>query len=178
MIFIIGLILFLSLRVSGALEKNSRADADFNPGPAIHEVSGEIVAINDQNVALEIDGVVFQLKYAPRPRIYCNGKVAIWKALLPVAAGAFFEGRAVLNSKNEVLIIEGYYYGKECIVRSCFHRSEHSYLELVSVEDQRMLKAELKEGARLPLGNWCNPGQLIFAVFNRAGQVRAVYLPD
>jgi hypothetical protein len=144
----------------------------------VHEIEGEILAINTDILIISEAGVDFKLKIAPQVKIYCNGLMASWTALRPITVQAFFDADVVLNGQNQVVLINGYYQGEECIIQGWWKNNEQICLQLKSSNDLHTKRRLIERGAILPKGHWLQMGQLVYILYNMAGNVRGVYLPD
>jgi hypothetical protein len=178
-LILINLILIMAMNLPAVTVTAQNAyKANGIPRIGLHELEGEVVAIDAGEVIICKLGVCFRLKMAPKAKITCNGLVSAWQSLRPVTPQAFFNARAVLNGLNQVIVLDGFYQGEECIIRGWRSGDEQLCLRLTSMVDHRNKWRFVKSDARLPTENWLTTGQEIYVLYDRVGQVRGVYLPD
>lgn len=151
-----------------------------NPGSVLLE--GEIIGINHWEILiipLTAKNDIFRLKLAQETKFYCNGIDSEWVALKPVAPEAYFEAQVLMNGETEVIAVNAFYYGKECIVNKSFQGQDQLFLELIAALSGEVFVSPVAKEARLPLGEgWRQAGQVIYVLFNREEEIRAVFLPD
>lgn len=145
-------------------------------------LKGEIIDINHHEVVVnpynEKDDV-YRLKLVRDTKFYCNGIGSEWEALIPVAPEAYFEARIIINGQTEVIAVNAFYYGEECIVGKFFQNQGKSIIELISALSEEVFVAQVNQNARLPKGeNWKQEGQIVYILFNEEEEIRAVFLPD
>ncbi|HBE77444.1 MAG TPA: hypothetical protein DDW65_06620 [Firmicutes bacterium] len=169
---------------------NVLAGSRFKLPTGTHEIQGEIIEINAGTVTLYTSGINFQFRLAAQAKFYCNGYSACWQALRPVTSNAFFESRTIINERNEVIFIEGFYIGEECIIDGWQKIDGALYLRLLSVEREQEEEKEKDQeqgkirwtcvsgSALFPKEDWLIVGQLIFVLYDRENKIRRVYLPD
>lgn len=144
----------------------------------VHQIEGELIAIDSTNVIIFKSGVSFKLKMAPQAKILCNDLFSSWQSLRPITPQAFFDCRIILNALNQVILLDGYYRGEECIILKWQFDKEGLFLYLTSMVDQQNKWLFVISDARLPVEQWLATGQVIYVLYNRDGQIRGVYLPD
>jgi hypothetical protein len=115
-LFIIFLLTTNSSLVTLA-SQNSGKDEDDQLIQSAHRIDGEIIAIDDDFVTIFKYGISYKLKMAPQVKIICNSQPSSWMSLKPVTSQAFFDGFVVLNELNQVILVDGYYKGEECIIK-------------------------------------------------------------
>jgi hypothetical protein len=143
-----------------------------------HEIEGEIIDICPNMVVVNNSGVNFQFKLATQVKIFCNGYSACWQALKPIMSNSFFETRLVLNERNQVIIMDGFYRGEECLIQGWWENNRQLYLQLSPVDNEMVQLKCVTKNAILPKDRWLNVGQLVFVLYSRGDEVRGVYLPD
>lgn len=151
--------------------------------PDLILLKGEIVGINREGISVQpltVDNGIYQLKLAQNTKFFCNGIPSQWEALKPVAADAYFEAQLLVNrEKTEVIAVNAYYYGEECVIKNCFRNQGKLTVELVSVHSEATFSYPVNQAARLPAGeNWRREGQVVYILFNCQEEIRAVFLPD
>lgn len=144
----------------------------------LREIYGEIIGITPLQVNVDMGAFYCKFKLSSRIRIYCNGMAANWEALLPITKDARFEAKILVNKQNEVVRLEGFYKGEECVIQSWHWDQGRLKLELVSVETQKLNFAFLSKNPRLPDGQWLSSEQVVYILYNRQGEIRAIFLPD
>lgn len=144
--------------------------------------TGEIIGINEAEILLKLltgDTGVYRFKLNPNTKFFCNGISSQWEALKPIAPGAYFEARVLVNGHMEALAVNGFYYGEECIVKKCYQNQGKLVMELISVITWENLTYYVNERARLPQGeNWKEEGQVVYILYNGTEEIRAVFLPN
>lgn len=146
--------------------------------PEIPEITGEIESITSDTVRIIHDGLVNVYPFSSGTKIICNGAPATWRSLIPITSEAFFEATLSLDNKGRVLMIDGSYQGEEGVIRGWFYYAGQLNLQIHPIEKKQLFCKTVKKGARLPRKGWLHDGQLVFMVYDRNGQIRAVYLPD
>lgn len=146
--------------------------------PEISEITGEIESITSDTVRIIHDGLVNVYPLSSGTKIICNGATATWKSLIPITSEAFFEATLTLDNKGRVLMIDGSYQGEEGVIRGWFYHAGQLNLQIDPVEKKQLSCKTVRKGARLPREGWLHDGQLVFIVYDRIGQIRAIYLPD
>ncbi|TCL61980.1 hypothetical protein EDC14_10299 [Hydrogenispora ethanolica] len=143
------------------------------------EVSGEILGIDRKEVILRTAGGIRRYPLASRLQCYSNGRAALWEALQPVTPSAFYEAQALLDAKNEVVLLNGFYDGGEFVVKGRANASGGYRVTLEPVEGGKTATYGFSPQAALPPGEeWLAEGQILFVLFNFDHAIRAVYLPD
>lgn len=150
--------------------------------PGLVLLKGEICKINSTEIlmtSLSGDNKLYRLKLVSNTRFFCNGIESQWEALLPVVPGAYFEAQVLVNAQREAIMISAFYLGEECVVKKCYQNKGKLIVELISVISDENYSYPLNETARLPTGdNWKQEGQIVFVLYNRLEEIRAVFLPD
>ncbi len=144
----------------------------------IPEITGEIESITSDTVRIIHDGMVNGYPLSSGTKIICNGVTATWKSLIPITSEAFFEATLSLDDRGRVLTIDGSYQGEECVIQGWFYHAGQLNLQIHPIEKKQLSCKAVRRGARLPREGWLHDGQLAFVVYDRIGQIRAVYLPD
>ncbi len=144
----------------------------------VRTISGEIVDITPTIVVLEIAEIRFRFPINQKAVFFCNGLRANWKALTPVYSGAFFEAQVSLDPLNNVILIKGNYDGEECVIKGWAGEGNKLRLELFSPEKQCLKVRIVKEDAHLPESKWLETDQIIYVLYNRSSQIRAVFMPE
>jgi hypothetical protein len=159
---------------------NVLAGSRFKLPTGTHAIQGEIIGINASTVTLYSSGISFRFRLAAQAKFFCNGHNACWQALRPITSNAFFESRTILNDLNEVIFIEGFYIGEECIIDGWQKIEGALYLRLISIEKEKGKPhwTCVSHNALFPKEDWLIVGQLIFVLYNREYKIRRVYLPD
>jgi hypothetical protein len=146
--------------------------------PGHFEIYGEILMISPAEVVIINKEKRFHLKMAPRVQVFCNGYSSVSNALLPVTPEALFEAEVMIDDRNEVILVNGFYYGEACIIKSWEKDNTQFKLRLFSPGSRQTASYLVKSGARIPDGNgWLEEGREIFVLFSMQGGVRAIYLP-
>lgn len=148
--------------------------------PVISPVYGEVVAINSDSVTIHCKEGNRIFKIKPTTRIFCNGMLSTWEALLPVTSNAFFEAEILIDALGDVKSINGYYQGGEFIIQSWrVNNAANIELVLIDPEEEEEIKVSVADRARIPFGSkWLRRDQVVYVLFNIHGEIRAVYLPD
>ena len=145
-------------------------------------LTGEIIGINRAEILVKLftaDNAVYRLKIKQDTKFYCNGVSSQWETLRPIAPGAYFEAQLLVNGQMETLAVEGYYYGEECIVKKCYQDQGKLVMELISAISGENFTYQVDERARLPrFEHWKEEGQVIYILYNRTKEIRAIFLPD
>ncbi|NLY73934.1 MAG: hypothetical protein GX075_01355 [Firmicutes bacterium] len=145
-------------------------------------LKGEIIGINQREIVLNPligNEGAYHLQLVPDTKIFCNGVISQWEALRPVAPKAFFEGEALVNERGEVIVVNAFYYGEECVIEKFGYERGRQYLHLFSLTSEENIKLAITPGARLPTGeSWKRDGQVVFILYNDQQEIRAVFLPD
>lgn len=175
--FIIFLLATNSSLVTSA-SQNSAKDKDQQLIQRAHQIDGEITTINGDFITVLKSGISFKLKIAPKVKIICNNQPSSWMALRPITSQAFFDGRIVLNELNQVILIDGYYKGEECIIKKWRLNKKLISICISSITNEQEKWRIVLADARLPVEQWLDVGQVIYVLYNRDNQIRAVYLPD
>ncbi|MGE5604935.1 MAG: hypothetical protein ACM3YE_04495 [Bacteroidota bacterium] len=150
--------------------------------PGLNLLKGEIIEINKIEIVMTSvtgNNEIYRLKLIPSTKFYCNGINSQWESLLPVAPGAYFEARVLVNGQMEALAVSAYYFGEECIVKRCYQNQGKLVVELISVISDENYIYPVSEAARLPReDNWKQEGQVVYILYNGLDEIRAVFLPD
>lgn len=150
--------------------------------PGLVLLKGEIIGINATEIlinSLTRDKEIYRLKLGPNTKFFCNGIDSQWEALLPVAPGAYFEARVLVDDEKEAIAVSGFYFGEECVVKKCYQNQEKLVVELISVISEEICTYSVNERARLPGDNyWKQEGQVVYILYNEREEIRAVFLPD
>lgn len=145
----------------------------------IKEIYGEIVSIAPETVQLESDGKNILYKLSPEAKIFCNGLPSIWEAVRPVADGAYFESKVLVNEFNEVLLINAYYYGEPCVINGWDSVNGTLRLSVYIPNSSATKNFILSNSARLPKeSNWLSEEREVFLLYNYKQEIRAVFLPE
>lgn len=144
----------------------------------LHQIYGEIAEISSTYLLLINGESDNRLNVASTSLIFCNGLPAIWQALLPVTAEAFFEAEVMVNDRNQAVIINGFYYGEECLINNWREEQSSLKIELISVVTGKTTENFLTGLHRSSDLNWLEKGQVIFVLYGMKGGIRAVFETD
>ncbi len=187
MILISGLLLMVAAP-AGASERSLIDYGSVRNEPAVvqevnsgsQELYGEIFAISPERLVLRDRSGARGYRLGGLTRYYCNGRRCSWDSLRPIAPEAYFEAVVTLNRQQEVLAINGFYDGEECLIRGWSRNGRDLTLQLESLSGGPALADRaVSPLARLPEGErWVREDQIVFVLYNRKQEVRAVFLPD
>jgi hypothetical protein len=144
------------------------------------ELYGEIVAISPERLMLKGPAGTRGYQLDGLTRYYCNGRRCSWDSLRPVAPEAYFEAVVILDRQQEVLAINGFYEGEECLIRGWSRNGRDLTLQLESLSGGPALaERPVHPLAKLPEGErWVCEDQIVFVLYNRNQEIRALFLPD
>ncbi len=183
--------LLLNVTYCQATTERIKADYHYNwsefeslqksvPGLAV--LKGEIVGIDHAAILInsfnKTNGID-QFKLNRDTKFFCNGFESQWQALTPVAPGAFFEAQVLVNGQKDVIAVNAFYDGEECVIRSCYQNQGRLVVEVISVYSEEILSYPVNQDARLPSSDiWRQEGQVVYILYNGREEIRAVFLPD
>ncbi len=141
------------------------------------EVYGEVRQITPQSLNLTTsNGASNSYQLTEETHFFCNGRACSWQALRPVTKQAFFEARLLVDQKNRVLMVLGYYYGEEFLVKEIFSGKEGWQLRLFSVVHEKETVFFIDKGVfgifpQLSL----QKDQVIYVLYGYYQKLRAIY---
>jgi hypothetical protein len=184
-LIIIGFILFLAYGKAYGTERNvitvNLREPELNRLKVNNrdwqELYGEIQSISATKVILRQLGSTETFQLTPQTELFCNNRACLWKALVPVAPYAYFETRIFVNSRKEVILINGFYSGEECVIKGWYDSTLGLELLLEPVcATTGSFKVLVNKNAALPKGSWLEKEQLIYVLYNYKQEIRAIFL--
>ncbi len=145
--------------------------------PGCREIYGEVAAVSDREITVKAQNQTRQYRFSQQVQFYCNARACLRRALFPVTTDAFFEAQLLLDARGEVIVVNGFYYGEECIVKS-WSKTASLTVTLEAVSTGARFTMKVSDQAILPqTADWLQEDQVVFVLYGMNNQLRRVYLP-
>jgi hypothetical protein len=145
--------------------------------PDCREIYGEVAAVSDREITVKNQNQTRQYRFSERVQFYCNARACLRRALFPVTPDAFFEAQLLLDARGEVVVVNGFYYGEECIIKS-WSKTDSLTITLEAASTGARFTMKVSDKAALPsVADWLQEDQLVFVLYGMNNQIRRIYLP-